>query len=342
MLVSPAEIRDRLQGHRAIIVVPGLGPDDQPGPEFGHALAWDGHRAIHCGSTGQHVPPAREIDISAYPIWEALLLTEIQNPASRAVAVPARQSKGSADLAAIFERHERVFLAFSGGKESTVLAHMLEPWGDRVSLLWTNTGFMAPHMVEFVRAYRERGWTLEELQSPSLVEHWQTAGTPAQVFPLANVHGLAEPRLQPWLHCCGVIRQEPINVFLRAQDGPTCLVNGQRREDVGGATVAGLRSQLPATVEVAMPLTDWSEADVMAYVEKHGLTLPSQYAEGGYADSLECLPCPAQMTTARIRYLRRHHPEMAAIATAAAETATQAAISYAAEILAITRSQDAA
>lgn len=47
------------------------------------------------------------------------------------------------------------------------------------------------------------------------------------------------------------------------------------------------------------------------------------------------------MNAARMRYLRRHHPEMAAIASAAAETATKAAISAVAQILAVTQNQDA-
>lgn len=340
LLASPAEIRDRLEGRRAVLVIPGIGPEDQRGREFGHAIAWDGKRAVHCGATGAHADPARELDLDTLPIWEALILTETDRPAPQPVIVPVDAPQDDTSLAAVFGRHERAFLAFSGGKESVALAHMLRPWRERVTLLWTNTGVMAAHMIEFVRAYRDHGWTLEELHSPNLAEHWQAAGTPAEVFPLANVNGEAEPRLQPWLHCCGVIRQGPINAFLRAQDGPTCLINGQRRLDAG-ATVAGLKSQLPATVEVAMPLMDWSEADVMAYVAQHGLTLPSQYA-AGYADSLECLPCPAPMNAARLRYLRRHHPDMAAIATEAAETATRATIGAAAQILTSLQHQEPA
>ena len=340
-LSTAAEIRRLIAGRRAILGIDGRGPDGQLAAGRGHAIAWDGACAIECGATGEWARPASEISLDAYPIREALILSEIAPSAQPSPAEIRSNDDPDQSLAALFKRHERVFLAFSGGKESITLAHMLEPWRERVTLLWVNTGHMAPHMVEFVRAYRERGWTLEELHSPSLIEHWQTAGTPAEVFPLANVHGLAKPRLQPWLHCCGVIRQEPINVFLRAQDGPACFINGQRRQDISGATVAGLRSQLPPTVEIAMPLTDWSEADVMAYVEKNVLTLPPQYAEGGYSDSLECLPCPAPMNAARMRYLRRNHPEMAAIASAAAETATQAAIGAVAQILSITQPQEA-
>ncbi|TXM76599.1 phosphoadenosine phosphosulfate reductase family protein [Methylobacterium sp. WL69] len=55
--------------------------------------------------------------------------------------------------------------------------------------------------------------------------------------------------------------------------------------------VPGLRSNLPTTVDVVMPLVSWSEADVFAYVAGHHLALPPQYAEG-YSDSVECLIYP--------------------------------------------------
>ena len=56
----------------------------------------------------------------------------------------------------IFARHERVFLSFSGGKDSLVLSHLREPYHDRLTLIWTNTGHMAPPMVEFVRSFGGR------------------------------------------------------------------------------------------------------------------------------------------------------------------------------------------
>ena len=89
-----------------------------------------------------------------------------------------------------------------------------------------------------------------------------------------------------------------------------------------------------------MPLASWSEADVFAYVERHGLTLPSQYVNG-YADSIECLPCPAPMKAARLRYLRKHHPAEASIAVAASKAATDAALAAVSQILSITQPQEA-
>lgn len=338
LLPTSEKVHALLKGRRAIVIIPGQSPSGEVGAFFGHAIAWDGERAIECGAVGEFARPPREISFEDYPLYEALVLsdTETETRPAPIEARPATELEAAdpAALAAIFDRHERVFLGFSGGKESVALAHMLDPWRDRVTLLWVNTGVMAPHMVEFVRGYGER-FTLEEIASPNVSEHWHAMGTPAEVFAMGNITGSAQRRLQPWMHCCYVIRQEPVNAILRAQPGPCCFISGQRRQDQDGATVAGLKSKLPATVDVVMPLASWSETDVFAYIEAHGLTLPQQYAEG-YRDSIECLVCPAPMNAERLRYLRRHHPTEATIATGAALAATDATMNAVGQILAIT------
>jgi 3'-phosphoadenosine 5'-phosphosulfate sulfotransferase (PAPS reductase)/FAD synthetase len=329
MLAASEEIRRLLPGRRAILGVEGAAPDDTTVGRFGHAVVWDGERVIECGATGEWARPATEHALGDHAIWEALILTD-EAPSLRKTAVDVRAlSDPAADsepFSSLFDRHERVFLGFSGGKESITLAHMLEPWQDRVTLLWVNTGHMAPHMVEFVRNYRAKGWRLEEAASPNLFEHWQATGIPAEVFPLANITGSKSPRLQPWLHCCQVLRTEPINAFLREQTGPCCFINGQRADDQDGATIAGLATNLPGTVEVVMPLRSWTEADVMAYVSRHELALPLQYAEG-YADSIECIVCPAPLKPKRLRYLARHHPEVLPFIQGAVQEASAATVS---------------
>lgn len=203
-----------------------------------------------------------------------------------------------------------VFMSFSGGKESVVLAHLCEPWRDRVTLLWVNTGHMAPHMVEFVRSYRDRGWKLLELApAQDLFTHWQEHGVPTDVTSASHLIGREGQTYQLWPTCCLQNRQMPSTVFL-AERGPCIALSGQRRKDQA-ATPQGLASLLPDHVNVMMPLWEWDEARVLAYVEEHGLTLPVQYGQG-YTGSIECLCCPAGATPERMRYLDHHHPEKAA------------------------------
>ena len=57
---------------------------------------------------------------------------------------PASISSARAAIAAAFDTDRRVFLGFSGGKDSLTLLHLCEPWHDRLTLIWVNTGYMAP------------------------------------------------------------------------------------------------------------------------------------------------------------------------------------------------------
>lgn len=305
-------IKRLIEGRRAVLLGAWqAGAELAPGAK-GHFLAWNGSQIV-----GDQAPS----DLSEVTIYEALILSPGQ-PVEKA---PKRLPVQGTSLPKIFDRHERVFLAFSGGKESVVLAHMCEPWREKVTLLWVRIQFHAPHMADFIRGYAERGWRLEEIPGPDLMEHWRSAGTPAEVVPVDHALGRRQPRLQSWPMCCYSIRQVPLNAYIRAQNEPCALLHGQRTAD-GGATVGGLTGQMPDYVEVAQPLSSWSEAEVMAYIDRHGLTLPEQYGQG-CSDSLECLVCPAAPKPERLAYLDRRYPIPARIARRAmVEGGTAAAL----------------
>lgn len=146
-------------------------------------------------------------------------------------------------MSSICERFPQIFLAFSGGRDSVVLAHMLEPWKDRVTLVWVNTGEMFPHMVEWVRSFGER-FTLVELPS-NLADHWQARGVPATVLMGdAMVPGSGALRMQPWRFCCYTARTLPLLTYLQTQPGPWALVHGQRNDDAD-AIGLGLNNAAP-------------------------------------------------------------------------------------------------
>jgi sulfate adenylyltransferase subunit 2 len=46
----------------------------------------------------------------------------------------------------VFAAFEKPIVLFSGGKDSIVLAHLLEPLKDYFYLVWVNTGAALPHM----------------------------------------------------------------------------------------------------------------------------------------------------------------------------------------------------
>ena len=197
------------------------------------------------------------------------------------------------DLAAIFARHDKAVLAFSGGKDSLVCLHLCRPYRDKLTVVWVNTGAMFPHMVEFVRKATE-GFNYIELTSDQA--GWIAQfGYPADVVPVVNSiwrdGGRDDsPRtlVQPWTACCAKVRFGPILEYL-AQSGATAFIHGQRKSDKGGWLI---QPGPDAKIEDVPLIRDWSDQDVFDYLAHHKVELPEQYA-CGVKDSLECWSCTA-------------------------------------------------
>ncbi|TXN75483.1 phosphoadenosine phosphosulfate reductase family protein [Methylobacterium sp. WL8] len=235
-------------------------------------------------------------------------------------------------IAGIFDRHDRVFLAFSGGKDSAALAHLCRPWRDRLTLLWMNTGAAAPFMRDHVLSHRADFEVIELHPDRPMIENWQEWGIPADLIAVENLATVAwrEPKVQPWLACCAVHRLQPAITFMESVRGPCPLLIGQRSADKGG-TVAGLASAFPAHVEVAMPLWTWTDAEVRTFVAEQGIRLHPHHAE--CPTSIECVRCPANLSAEKLRLLDRLYPDDAAFARNAARYTLAAAAAKATEAL---------
>lgn len=246
---------------------------------------------------------------------------------------PTRAEQTRAALARLFTEHERAVLAFSGGRDSLVMRHLCEPWRDRITLVWTNTGEMWPHMVAFVRDAAE-GWNFAELSSDVLA-NWREHGMPADVVPVRHATRLGlvprEPRIQPWTACCMVVRGHPVAAYVAARNDVTLFLRGQKREDGLDLSQAALPG---ASAVHADPLWEWSSGDVQAYVDAHGITLPFQYAEG-VVDSLECWICTADRNRPVLDLMRRLMPERHALVVQGMRTVRDTARAALAEVDAV-------
>lgn len=227
---------------------------------------------------------------------------------------PARLAEAHTIVGDLMSRCHHVLLAFSGGKESLVLAHMLMPWRDRVTLVWVNTGDGPPGMADFVRGYG-RCFDLVELPRDPRAS-WAEFGPPADVVPARSAQSSSPgPRLQPWSMCCWRNRNDPLYRFileaatdLQERGMTTAHINGQRHDDLAH-TKQELRAVLPLP-ETVWPLWDWSEEDVMCSIATKQICLPPHYAE--VRSSMDCMSCPADVTRDRIAYLDRNYPAVAA------------------------------
>ena len=227
------------------------------------------------------------------------------------------------DIESLFTRHQRVHIAFSGGRDSLVLAQLCRAWRDRVTLIWANTGLMWPHMAEFVRGHAKDFRLIEAMPARDFARVWREDGLPADVVPVENMLGRRWPKIQPWISCCSSLRTKPIfDAALR--DGATVLLHGQRASDPhlfrGPSEFPGQ----PDGLELAGPLWDWPDDAVAAFVRQHGLAIPSHYDQ--VPCSLECAICPANNSRAENELRMRLSPPLAAVAHSLGMTVRKAAV----------------
>ncbi len=226
------------------------------------------------------------------------------------------------------ERHERIALAFSGGKDSLATWHALAPYHSRIIVYHADTGDRLPEARRIVQQYRARTLTpWVDVQTDSRA--WREAhGLPSDIVPigstptglaLANGEGGSRPIVSRF-ECCAANRAMPLARRI-IDDGVTLLICGTRRADGGFGSISKGSTPGPHPnsllvgegVERWMPLLDWSGEDVAAYLASLGVELPAYYGGRiGYSAPVECASCPAVADLAFIRYLKANHPEIAA------------------------------
>ena len=89
-------------------------------------------------------------------------------------------------------------------------------------------------------------------------------------------------------------------------DGCTLVIRGTKRADM---------KRLPAEdgptglgYDLWLPLLDWSDEDVFAYLREVGAPICRVYENG--VQSPECATCPAWWSEGRAAYLAKHHPAL--------------------------------
>jgi 3'-phosphoadenosine 5'-phosphosulfate sulfotransferase (PAPS reductase)/FAD synthetase len=208
-----------------------------------------------------------------------------------------------------FNRHERIALQVSGGKDSTAALFALRPWWQRLTVYWLNTGHAPPEvrqhvdrLAALVPAFREVAGRRDAT--------WQARGWPADLVPVhftpfgQKVRGTHLPLIQGRYECCWHSLMEPLQERM-AQDGITLIVRGQKNAD---CMKGPLRSgDIEDGFEVYYPLQQWTDQQVYAYLRKLGVQLPQSYDVLNV--SPDCIDCTAWWGEQRSAWLRAQHPD---------------------------------
>lgn len=211
------------------------------------------------------------------------------------------------------ERHERIALQVSGGRDSIACLYLMRPYWDRLTVYWNNTGAAFPEtlaLMEQVRAMVPHFVEIDGCQPEVVARH----GIPSDIVPAANTPigitgGGGGPLIQDRYSCCANVIMLPLHARM-IEDGITLVVRGQKNADTLKAPIRS--GMVDLGIEYLFPIENWTGAQVMAYLREQGAPIPRFYEVMDSAP--DCMTCSAYWETGAAKYLKRYHyPEYAEV-----------------------------
>jgi 3'-phosphoadenosine 5'-phosphosulfate sulfotransferase (PAPS reductase)/FAD synthetase len=206
--------------------------------------------------------------------------------------------------------HERIALAFSGGKDSTCVVELLREFLPRVTIYHLNTGDLLPEISESVERVRHSAPSFVTIERD--ISAWlKVYGLPTDLLPYtAHPVGveMGEPRKTRLIgryDCCFANLMWPLYERVKA-DGNTMLIRGTKFIDIKRMPAAD--GDVLDGVELYYPIQDWNNQQVRSYLAKRGIPLPRLYQY--MTNSPECARCSAWWNEGRAEYLKEFYPQI--------------------------------
>lgn len=210
-------------------------------------------------------------------------------------------------------RHESAVLELSGGKDSLCVLHHARPWADRITVMFVDMG----DMFDFVRPYVERICDLWDFKLQVVESSPPDWALPSDMVPMWSTplggwflpeRSKPQVNIISGLDCCNHTLWQPLQSAVKAT-GTSLVLRGSKDTDEHVSISSGT---VIDGIEYVNPIAEWTDTEVMFYLQDRGIDLPKQYALG-VNHSLDCMHCTAWLSTEaevqRIEYTRTHYPE---------------------------------
>lgn len=207
------------------------------------------------------------------------------------------------------DRHAKIALSFSGGKDSLACVYLMRPHLDRITVFHNDTGDLLPEVMEVVEHVKAMCPNFVHIRGDVnawIAEH----GMPTDLLPhsahtIGELMGEASTRLVPRYDCCWANLMSPVHQAIKAS-GSSLVIRGTKRVDMKRLPMAS--GDVLDGIEVLLPLQDWSHDEVFAYLRAEGAPICRVYE--AVTNAPECARCPAWLGEKRAGYLRQHHPAL--------------------------------
>lgn len=187
---------------------------------------------------------------------------------------------------------EKTAILFSGGRDSCVLLHILEPWLNEMTVLWCNTGAAYESTHEQMREVRRRVPNFQEVRSdqPKDIALW---GYPTDVLPLRHsveLHGTLTPRLQTSFACCAKNIWIPLYLWCKDNDVKNIFYGSREEEDMKDPRWDRTDAD---GISHCFPMRRWTKKMLLDYIAKHNIAIPPYYEKE--EKSRDCWNCTAYL-----------------------------------------------
>ena len=185
---------------------------------------------------------------------------------------------------------QTVEVAYSGGKDSDVILELTRMAGIKYRAIYHNTTIDPPGTIKHVK---EQG---AEIVQP-----------PVTFFQLITMYGMPN-RFQR--KCCRLIKEH--KTLDRTIMGIRKAESTERDKNYAEPTECRVygRGKKKTTAEAFYPILDWTDEDVVAFIEERDIKIhPLYYREDGTIDPkrrLGCMCCPLAYYKKRLDYFRRY------------------------------------